>query len=131
MDEIYTSLDQRVEAQLGHDITGVDQNWRHRYLAASVPVQNALYTVSFQVFLEHPPAFVASLLLGAARMYGYTQNLPTIILIPELLWNMVFLVGTVWGLVLAFKDRQWYLFWTVLLVCVYFTAGTLAVKTAA
>jgi hypothetical protein len=49
---------------------------------------------------------------------------------PFVAWNAVFLLGACLGVGFAWRRRQWTLLWGVLLVCGYYTLGTLAVKSA-
>ena len=67
-------------------------------------------------------------------MYGVTTTAlspaPLILKGLERVWNTAFLAGTLIGLWIAFRRRQWRLFWCVLLIVGYFTTGTLIVKSA-
>lgn len=134
MDTVYTTINRRVEERLGRDTAGVDASRRHHYLAASPEVSSALNGVAFDIFTTHPLITLMTLPIGFARMFGLVtialRGFPLWVKVLEVAWNAVFVLGTACGLWLAFHHRQWMLVWCVLLLCSYFTAGTLIVKSA-
>ncbi|MGQ9851200.1 MAG: phospholipid carrier-dependent glycosyltransferase [Aggregatilineaceae bacterium] len=134
MDTVYTTINRRVEERLGRDTAGVDAGRRHHYLAASPEVASALNGVAFDIFTTHPLITLMTFPIGFARMFGLVtialQGFPLWVKALEVAWNTMFVLGTACGLWLAFRHRQWMLAWCVLLLCSYFTAGTLIVKSA-
>jgi hypothetical protein len=130
IDSVYTELSTRVEKLLGHDTSNVDSGTRQGHYAATASVQNAMITVALDVFASHPASYLATIPVGIIRMYGWTEILPSWLRFPELIWNALFVFGTALGLWYAYRQRQWLLFWLVLLVIVYYTGGTLAVQTS-
>lgn len=134
MDAVYATINRRVEERLGRDTAGVDADRRHHYLAASPEVASALNAVSLDIFVRHPLITLLTFPVGFARMYGLIttalQNSPPWLKALEVAWNAAFVLGAAYGLWLAFRHKQWTLVWCVLLVCGYFTAGTLIVKSA-
>ncbi len=134
IEEVYTAFNQRIETLLGRDPLLADAGYRHRYLAATPDVSQALSRVALETMARYPLYTLLTLPLGFARMYGFTEavlfrawSLGTIV---EIGWNLLFLVGAVYGLWDAFRRRDWTFFWPVLLCLLYFTAGVLLVKTA-
>ncbi|HVO69899.1 MAG TPA: hypothetical protein VMT24_07635, partial [Aggregatilineaceae bacterium] len=134
MNTVYTTLNQRVEKRLGHDPTGIGPDQRDHYLSATPQIAAALNAVAIEVFKAHPVWYVLTIPIGFSRMYGLTTvalgRSSRILAALEIGWNAVFLLGTCYGLWLAFRHKRWLLFWCVLLLCGYFTAGTLLVKSA-
>jgi hypothetical protein len=134
MNTVYTTLNQRVEKRLGHDPTGVGADQRQHYLAATPQIAAALNAVAIDIFKAHPLWYVLTIPIGFSRMYGLTTvalgRSPRLLAALEIGWNAVFLLGTCYGLWLAFRHERWLLFWCVLLLCGYFTVGTLLVKSA-
>lgn len=133
MNTIYADLNCRVETRMGRSCADVTADTRYNYHSSSPELANALQAVSFEVFMAHPVVYVITIPVGFARMYGLLPNLETLsswLTYPFVVWNLVFLVGTLVGLWFAWRRKQYTLFWGVLIVCAYYTAGTLAVKSA-
>lgn len=129
--EDFTSINRRVAERLGRDTTNIDAGSNQGYLAATLPVQDALIAESLAIFRAYPLHTLATFPLGFVRMYSSTITLPTWLKVIDIPFNILLLVGTAVGLWLAFRHRQWMLFWCVLLICAYFTGGILLVKTTA
>lgn len=134
IEEVYTAFNQRIETLLGHDPSLADAGYRHRYLAATPEVSQALSRVALETMVHYPLYTILTLPLGFARMYGLTEAVlfraQPLGALAEIGWNLLFLSGTVYGLWDAFRRREWTFFWPVLLCLLYFTAGVLLVKTA-
>lgn len=128
--EDFTDINRRIEERLGHDTTQVDEGTRHGYLAATLPVQNALYAEALAIFREYPLQTLATFPLGFIRMYARTATLPAWLAVIDIPFNFALLGGTAVSLWLAYRRRQWVLFWCVLITCAYFTSGILLVKTS-
>lgn len=134
MDTVYASINQRVEDRLGRGLTNVGPEARHGYLAASPEVARALNDVSLEIFLKYPHIYLATFPVGFARMYGIVTTALVQTSLPgrllEMAWNTGFVALTLGGIWLAYRRKQWLLFWCVVLVMGYFTAGTLLMKSA-
>ena len=130
LEAVYTELSRRVEDRLGRDSSGVDAGTRHSHYASTADVQDAMTETAIEVFLAHPLIYIATIPVGLARIFLDTPLLPTALRILEIPWNMIFLLGSLLGLFHAFRQRNWALLSIVLLVCAYFTAGTLLVQTS-
>jgi hypothetical protein len=133
IDTVFTNINRRVEQRLGRDGANVDAGTRFGYLAASPQVTDALNAVSLEIIRAHPLVYVATFPVGFARMFGFLPSqsrLPGALVYVEVLWNVALVAGTAVGLWLAGRQKRWRLFWCVLLLCAYYTAGTLMVKSA-
>ena len=127
--EVFTDINRRIETRLGRDPANVDAGTNQGYLAATLPVQEAETAEALAIFRAYPLHTLATFPLGFIRMFAYTQSLPRWLSLIDVPFNIALLIGTAAGLWFAFRRRQWRLFWCVLLVCAYFTAGILIVKT--
>jgi hypothetical protein len=138
MDTIYLDINRRIEARLGRPVEDVTVGTRESYLAASPEIAAALQAEAVSIMLRYPVHTLVTVPVGFSRMFGllprasnmlpFTDSALSIGL--QMVWNGVLLVGTAAGLVLAWRARRWLLFWCVLLVSAYYTAGTLLVKSA-
>ncbi len=139
MDDIYTKINQRVEQHLGHDISTVDAGTRNGYFAASPEVADALQAVSLEIFLKYPLIYIATIPVGFARMYGllpfasnllphFSNNWLSIGI--QIAWNGIFLLGSILGLWFAYRRKHWVLLGGVFTIGVYYTVGTLLVKSS-
>lgn len=136
MDTVYLNLTQRVEAKLGHDPALATLDTRWGYHAALPPVEDALYAVSFEVFREHPLAYLATFGVGFVRMFGMEPPLragEANALGGWLLvgWNGLVGLGAVVGLVQLARAQHLRVFMWVFLIGGYYTVGTLISKNAA
>ena len=136
MDTVYLNLTQRVEAKLGHDPALATLDTRWGYHAALPEVEDALYAVSFEIFREHPLAYLATFGVGFVRMFG--MDPPIVRAEANLLgawfivvWNGLVWLGAVVGLVQLARNRQVRVFVWVFLIGGYYTVGTLISKNAA
>lgn len=133
VDDVFMDLTRRVEARLGHDPALADDATRWGYHAATPAMTRALNQVSLEVFTAHPWVYLATIPVGLARMYGLLPDASQFsgaAAVAEILWNTALVVGSTAGLWLAYRRKHWLLFWSVLLVGLYFTGGTLLVKSA-
>ena len=133
VDSVFLDLTRRVEAKLGHDPALVDGATHWGYHAATPDITAAMNEVSLQVFLAHPLMYLATIPIGFARMYGLMEAsspFSGILADAEIAWNAAFLAGSLVGLWLSFRRKRWTQFWVTLVVCAYFTGGTLLVKSA-
>jgi len=134
MDTVYTRINRRVEERIGRDPSAVGPGARHGYLAATPEIAAALNRVALDIFLDHPLITLATFPVGFARMFGLATRVlaPSSLVVSaaEIAWNAAFLLAAAAGLWRAWRRRQWTLFWIVLLVALYFTGGTLIVKSA-
>ncbi len=130
VDEVFTEINRHIEERLGHDTANVDAGYGQHYLAATLDVQDALYAESLAIFRAHPLLTLATFPLGFVRMFSKTTTLSGWMTLIDVPLDIALLVGTAVGLWLAFRHKQWFLFWCVLLICAYFTAGNLLVKTS-
>ncbi|MBI1259359.1 MAG: phospholipid carrier-dependent glycosyltransferase [Chloroflexi bacterium] len=129
--EVFTDINRRIETRLGRDPDKADSGTNQGYLAATIDIQNAETAEALAIFKAYPLLTLATFPLGFVRMFAYTQTLPRWLSVIDIPFNLALLLGTVIGLLLALRRRQWMLFWGVLLTCAYFTAGILLVKTTA
>jgi hypothetical protein len=134
--EVELDIARRVEEKLGRDPSAVNEDTKHGYLAASPEVERALQEVSLEIFRDYPLAFVASFPIGFIRLYHLLPPVPPFSELlrlqhyPLVIWNWLVLLLAAWGIFCAVRRRQWLLFWCVLLLFGYFTAGTLIAKSA-
>ena len=129
--EVFTDINRRIETRLGRDTANVDSGTNQGYLAATIDIQNAETAEALAIFKAYPLLTLATFPLGFVRMFAYTQTLPRWLSVIDIPFNLALLLGSAVGLGLAFRRKQWVLFWSVLLICAYFTAGILLVKTTA
>ena len=127
---LFTVLNQRVEARLGRSTAGVDEGFRHGYLAATPAVAAALNAVSFEIFTAHPLLYIATIPLAFARFYTLLPQplTPENVLIS--LWNWGLLALAVLGLWRLARARHWLLLCVLGGVLAYYTAGSILVKSA-
>jgi len=130
MATIYTNLARRVEERLGHDTSRVDRMTRHTHYSGPATLTNAMTATALETFTNHPAQYILTIPIGLGRMYGYSNILPGWLVAFEIPWNGLLLVGTAGGLWLAFRRRDWLLFWAVLLFVGYFTVGTIVAQTS-
>lgn len=130
INSVYLDLSRRVEEKLGHDTALVDDNTRHTHYSTDGATQAAMTQVALEVFREYPVVYLATVPLGLFRMLFRTENLPTLIVPLDILWNSLFLLLTMGGLALTAYRRQGLHFWLVVVLGVYFIGGTLAVQTS-
>ena len=134
--EAELDIARRVEEKLGRDPSLVNEDTKHSYLAASPEVERALQSVSFEIFRAHPLTFLATFPIGFIRLYHLLPSVPPFSELlqlrhyPLIVWNWLVLLLAVVGMFQAARQRQWLLFWCVLLLFGYFTAGTLISKSA-
>jgi hypothetical protein len=134
--EIELDIARRVEEKLGRDPALVDENSKHGYLAASPEIEAALQAVSFEIFREYPLTFIATFPIGFIRLYHLAPSVPPFSELlkiqnyPLVVWNWLVLLLGVLGVIQAARTQRWLLFWSVLLLFGYFTAGTLLSKSA-
>lgn len=127
---VYARLSQQVEARLGRETDTVDENTRHRHYATNAQTQSAMLRVALDIFLEHPQAYMLTIPVGLYRTLLVTENLPALLRPLDLLWNAAFLLFTALGLWTFWQRGQRLAFWLILLICLYFMAGTLAIQTS-
>lgn len=130
MDTVYTDLAQRVEERMGRDTSQVDTSTRHHHYTGPAELTSAMNAVAFETFADHPVEYLYTLPIGVARMFGFTNVLPRWTLPFEVAWNGALMLGAASGLWIAFRQKRWLLFWSVVLVAAYFTVGTLFVQTS-
>ena len=122
-----------VQARLGGDPAAAD---KHTWFAARPEVEHALNSVSLEIFRKYPFAWLATFPTGLLRMYGLVpplaprSELLNLAHYPVLLWNWGLLLAAIVGLWRMARQRRRLAFCCVLLFAGYFTAGTLAVKSA-
>lgn len=130
MTTIYINLARRVEERLGRDTSRVSEITRHTHYSGPSELTDAMMATAVETFIDHPIAYVLTIPIGLARMYGYTNILPVWLTAVEIPWNGLLLAGTAAGLWLAFRRREWLLFWAALLFVGYFTVGTIVAQTS-
>ena len=108
----------------------VDTSTRHHHYTGPAELTSAMNAVAFETFADHPLEYLYTLPIGVARMFGFTNVLPRWTLPFEVAWNAALMLGAASGLWIAFRQKRWLLFWSVLLVAAYFTVGTLFVQTS-
>lgn len=134
--EVELDIARRVEEKLGRDPSLVNEDTKHGYLAASPEVERALQSVSFEIFRTYPLTFLLTFPIGFIRLYHLLPSVPPFSELlqlrhyPLVLWNWLVLLLGIVGMFQAARRRQWMLFWCVLLLFGYFTAGTLISKSA-
>jgi hypothetical protein len=131
IDAVYIDINRQIETRLGHtDLSKIDAGWQDHYLAATVPVQDAMTAVALEIIKAHPLLYIETLPIGFYRMFAYTQVFPLWTNVLEVPWNFAMLTAALVGLWLAIRRRDWLLLIGIGLVGLYFTAGVLAVKSA-
>ncbi|WP_119065518.1 hypothetical protein [Aggregatilinea lenta] len=130
MDTVYTDLARRVEARLGHDTSQVSTMTRHSHYSGPDTLTNAMTATALDTFQRYPAAYIATLPVGLARMYGYTSALPRWTRVLEVPWNLALTLGALAGVVIAARRRAWLLAIGTALPVLYYTAGTLFVQTS-
>lgn len=133
MDALYTRINQRVEAQLGHNPALADAGTRHSYLAATPEITRALQNVAFEIIREYPQIYAATFPVAIARMYGLLPEVSKfdgLLIWLDTIWNWLLVLGTLIGLWYAFRRRQWLMLWGCLLIGMYYTVGITVVKSA-
>jgi hypothetical protein len=130
MDTVYADLARRVEQRLGHDTSGVSSMTRHSQYTGPRALTDAMTATAFETFRQYPAAYVATIPIGVARMYGFTTTLPRWTRVLEVPWNLVLMLGALAGVLVAVRRRAWLLAIGVALPVLYFTAGTLFVQTS-
>lgn len=130
IEQVYVSINERVAAYAGLEFETIDEGTRHSFLAAPPNVQDALNRTAWEIFSANPLITLATFPIGFARMYGL---FPDVINAGTLLiaaFNVVFVLGALIGVVIALRQRRWMLLISTCLPIVYYTAGTLIVKSA-
>jgi hypothetical protein len=130
METVYTNLSRRVEERLGHDTSTVTNGTRHTHYTGDERLSAAMTKTAIKTFIDHPVEYLMTIPIGLGRMFGYSSVLPTQFLPLEIIWNMLLVMGTLVGLILIGRHRQWLLFWCIFLVMGYFTAGTIISQTS-
>jgi 4-amino-4-deoxy-L-arabinose transferase-like glycosyltransferase len=130
IDVVYTRLSREVEDHLGNFDTPVDAERRFHHFTPDSAQQSAMTAAALEVFRAYPLHYVALIPVGVFNMFLETGKLNGFWHLFDMVWNGVLLVGTLIGLLLALHGREWPLFWCVLLIGAYFTAGTLFVQTS-
>ena len=131
--EVELEIARRVEEKLGRDPSLVDEATKHGYLAASPEVERALTEVSIEIIRQYPLIYIATFPVGFLRLYQLVPpslSLEGLSYLPLVLWNWLVLVVGVYGMFKAVQARQRLMFWGILLLFGYFTAGTLVSKSA-
>jgi hypothetical protein len=128
---INLEITRRVEALLGNDPAAADEFTRFGYHAGSPATTSALYQVSFDIFRAYPLEYVATMGLGALRLYGLWPESVQLSEGLRVVYNAALLGLALlgWGRLIAL--RQWPAALIVFLVVGYYTAGVLLVKNAA
>lgn len=127
---LFTALNQRVEARLGRSTAGVDEGFRHGYLAATPQVAEALNAVSFEIFAAHPLLYLITIPLAFARFYTLLPQPLTLETGLISLWNWSLLAMATFGLWRLARSRRWLLLCVLGGVLAYYTAGSILVKSA-
>ncbi len=133
MNSIYIDINTRVEATLNRPPDQrilIDENSQQNYLAATPAVQNALYSVSFEIFKAHPVQYILGFGIGAVRMFAHTESISGSVGLLDIGWNILLTVSALFGFLLSFWKRNWLLFWPCAIGFAYFIFGTLLVKSA-
>lgn len=134
MDAVYIRINERMETLLGRDPEGVDAGYMHHYLASTPEIDAALAQVAREIMLAHPIYTAITLPVGFVRMYGLLPGRVAfardqlLVALPQVVWNGALLLGTCYGLWIAFRRRDWLLFWWAGLNGAYFTVGLVLVK---
>lgn len=128
--EVYIDLAQRVDERIGRDTNREYPPHPYDYISPTKEESAAYRDIAFEIFAEHPQWYVATIPLGVARMFGWSNDITGIWRIAETTWNFALLGLAVIGLGLAFRHKNWLVFWSMGLICAYYTAGTLYVKTS-
>ncbi|MBC7813635.1 MAG: hypothetical protein H7175_20935, partial [Burkholderiales bacterium] len=129
MRPIYIDLNERVAERVGWE-GEVTSGTRYEFYAATPEIQSAMQSVAIEIFLKYPLWFVATLPIGLARMYGWTNTLPNWFTPIEIVWNIALYASAAWGMWGAFRRKQWTLFIGIGLMIAYYTLGTLWVANA-
>ncbi|HEX3049318.1 MAG TPA: hypothetical protein VHP83_01585 [Aggregatilineaceae bacterium] len=130
MDAVYLRLAARVEEKMGRDPSKVNDLTRHTHYAGSSELTDAMMETALETFKKYPAAYVFTIPIGLGRMYGFSSQIPNWMRPLEVLWNLVFVAGTAVGLGYAFRRRECLLLWITVLVCGYYTVGTLVAQTS-
>ncbi|MFQ3659680.1 MAG: hypothetical protein SNJ54_12085 [Anaerolineae bacterium] len=128
---INLEITRRVEALLGNDPAAADEFTRFGYHSSTPEIARALNQVSFDIFRAYPLEYVATMGLGALRLYGLWPEGLQLSEGPRVLYNAALLGLALlgWGRLVA--RRQWQAAVWVFLVVGYYTVGVLLVKNAA
>jgi hypothetical protein len=135
-DEAYLEINRRMKSALGDDPESATIDDMHSYLAASPEIASALNHISIDIFLDYPLIYITTLGLGIVRYFYLVpyfppyENLlnPANYIVP--VWNIIMILGALYGLYRAARSRHWRLIAVVVLFGGYFSAGTLLVKSA-
>ncbi len=130
IDAVYVSINERVAEYAGLQLDHIDEGTRHGFLAAPPNVQAALNRVAGEIFRANPLITLATFPIGFARMYGLFPDEWMVFTVGLVIFNGVFTLGAVIGVVMAVKEKRWFLLGMTLLPVLYYTAGTLIVKSA-
>lgn len=130
IDEVYTHLSREVEDRLGNVEVPVDSDRRFHHFTPDAAQQSAMTATALEVFRTYPLHYIALIPVGVFNMFLETGKLSGVWHILDMIWNTALLTGTLIGLLVALRRREWTLFWCVLLVGAYFSVGTLFVQTS-
>lgn len=127
INDVYATLAARVEERLGNEVEGITANWRHRHLASTAEMQDAMTDIAVDIFLEHPLSYVLTIPIGVYRALFKVSVWPLWLGIG---WNALLLAVSGYGLLQLMKQRRIADAIFLLLPSIYFLAGTLLVATA-
>ncbi|MBN1680665.1 MAG: phospholipid carrier-dependent glycosyltransferase [Anaerolineae bacterium] len=130
METVYIRLARGVEERLGHDPAAVDSEMRHTHYAGSSDLTGAMFDTALDTFTRYPHIYIATIPVGLARLFGWSNILPRWTTLFEVPWNIAFVLLAGIGLWLAYRRRAWRLFWIVGMVCGYYTTATIIAQTS-
>lgn len=130
IEDVYIELSRRVEKRMGRDPSQVDVNTRHHHYTGPSELTRVMTAVAIDVYTDHPLYYFATIPVGLARMYGWTNLLPVWSRLPEVLWNIMFVAASAVGLWCSWRRRHWLLLCYTGLFGLYFTVGTMVSQTS-
>jgi hypothetical protein len=115
---------------LGNQVVGIDADRRFHHYTPDSTLQSAMIGIAIDVFRAYPFHYIALIPVGLWRMLIDINPASGFALVVTIAWNIVLVAGMLAGLYIALRQKAWTLFWCVVLVTVYFVAGTILVQTS-
>ena len=126
IDAVKISLARRVEERLGNGADDFAEEWRVRHRAPTAPGEAGMRNVALEVIFNHPAEFALAALIGALQSLIEVWGALSV---PGAVWNIALMIAAAFGLWSLFCQRHWLEAMFLVLPCLYFLSGTVAVCT--